>query len=640
MKEEQINQAIKDYLLIAQTSYALMINGKWGCGKTYYWNNTISPELISKTVSINDAKKEIFYKPIYISLYGIENIEEISKRIFLELIPKTGESKAAGILSTIGSKMVSVASNFFNLGDLSLNIEEIKNIYDLKNAVITFDDIERIGGDENLLEKILGFLNYLSEHDGIKIILLTNENELKKRFNDNWLKTKEKIINQSVPFNISYDSIIENLINSFSEFPNYNDFLKENISVVKKAFYKSETSNLRTLKYSIERFFKLFTLFEIDNELDFIKKHGEHILYYTLVISFEHKKGDIDIDDKYEISSLDVNSFSQMDLIRHLSQSSLNETKKESGPEEKLSKEQLFLKEKESYQREFHDKYFNENEHIIGNKELFEFIITGLYETTLIAFLKNIYIPQVNEIAPQVKLLDELFSYSVNGLSQKELNKGIKKVIKVVKKGEYHIMHYPIIYDLFYQLDERNLLYGYSMNEVKSILLKGIQKANKFDIYKDKVLFVEEHWGEKTPRDYDLRKKYKELAELNETKRLKKEATSFMKDLIESPEKSFDFLYNHNGINNVAPLFSFLPVTKLVKTITQLSNKELIEFNKRINSRFRPVSSTVINLEKEAFENIIAKFQKYFESRKSCDIKQFHLKNTVKLFEKYLAIVK
>ena len=263
MKEEQINQAISDYLLIANTTYALLIDGKWGCGKTYYWNNTISPEIISKTNSINDYKKDKKYKSIYISLYGIENVEEISKRIFLELLPKTGESKAAGILSTIGSKMVSVASNFFSLGDLNLDIEDIKNIYDLKNTVITFDDIERITGDVTILEKILGFINYLSEHDGIKIILLTNENELKKKFGDNWLKTKEKIISQTLPFKIAYDDIIVNLIESFSEFQKYYEFLKNNIEIIKKAFYKSETDNLRTLKYSLERFFKLFRLFKL-----------------------------------------------------------------------------------------------------------------------------------------------------------------------------------------------------------------------------------------------------------------------------------------------------------------------------------------------------------------------------------------
>jgi len=636
MKEEQINQAISDYLLIANTTYALLIDGKWGCGKTYYWNNTISPEIISKTNSINDYKKDKKYKSIYISLYGIENVEEISKRIFLELLPKTGESKAAGILSTIGSKMVSVASNFFSLGDLNLDIEDIKNIYDLKNTVITFDDIERITGDVTILEKILGFINYLSEHDGIKIILLTNENELKKKFGDNWLKTKEKIISQTLPFKIAYDDIIVNLIESFSEFQKYYEFLKNNIEIIKKAFYKSETDNLRTLKYSLERFFKLFRLFQIENELDFIIEHGKHILYYTLVISFEHKKGIIDMEDKYEMSTLDSNMFSQKNLLRHLRQNPLYETSKETEPEKELSEEQQFLKEKDSYQEEFHDRYFSENEHIVNNKSLFEFIITGLYEKSLVYILKSIYIPQINEVAPQVKLLEMLFSYSNNGLSQLELNKGIKKVLELSKKGEYHIMYYPIIYDLFHQFDELNLLQYKTIDDIKKILLKGIVKANKIDGNNNEVLFVEEHWGEKAPRDNDLREKYMELADSNKTKKLKVEAILFLRNLNESPKKSFEFLYSYNEINNIEPLFSFIPNGKLIKAIIKLNNKDIIEFNKRIERRYRTVSPKLLKMEKVAFENIVVKLQEYFESRKTYDLKLYHLQKTITIIKKYI----
>lgn len=33
---KQLNKVISDYLNAESTDYAIMINGEWGCGKTYY----------------------------------------------------------------------------------------------------------------------------------------------------------------------------------------------------------------------------------------------------------------------------------------------------------------------------------------------------------------------------------------------------------------------------------------------------------------------------------------------------------------------------------------------------------------------------------------------------------------------------
>ena len=59
-----------------------MINGEWGSGKTHFWNH----KLRQRIENIPNAKGKN-YKTIYISLYGINSIEEISKKIFLETNP-------------------------------------------------------------------------------------------------------------------------------------------------------------------------------------------------------------------------------------------------------------------------------------------------------------------------------------------------------------------------------------------------------------------------------------------------------------------------------------------------------------------------------------------------------------------------
>ena len=75
---EELIECICDYVRRPYTDYAIMINGEWGSGKTYFWNNKLRSRLESITVN---GKK---YKTIYMSLYGINSLEEISKKIFIE----------------------------------------------------------------------------------------------------------------------------------------------------------------------------------------------------------------------------------------------------------------------------------------------------------------------------------------------------------------------------------------------------------------------------------------------------------------------------------------------------------------------------------------------------------------------------
>ena len=75
---EDLVESILDYVRADYTDYAIMINGEWGSGKTYFWNNKIRNKIDSLTFN---GKK---YTTIYMSLYGISNLEDISKKIFIE----------------------------------------------------------------------------------------------------------------------------------------------------------------------------------------------------------------------------------------------------------------------------------------------------------------------------------------------------------------------------------------------------------------------------------------------------------------------------------------------------------------------------------------------------------------------------
>ena len=42
---EDLVESILDYVRSDYTDYAIMINGEWGSGKTYFWNNKIRKKI-------------------------------------------------------------------------------------------------------------------------------------------------------------------------------------------------------------------------------------------------------------------------------------------------------------------------------------------------------------------------------------------------------------------------------------------------------------------------------------------------------------------------------------------------------------------------------------------------------------------
>ena len=75
---EDLVESILDYIRSDYTDYAVMLNGEWGSGKTHFWNNKIKKKI--ESMQLNGKR----YTTIYMSLYGISNLEEISKKIFME----------------------------------------------------------------------------------------------------------------------------------------------------------------------------------------------------------------------------------------------------------------------------------------------------------------------------------------------------------------------------------------------------------------------------------------------------------------------------------------------------------------------------------------------------------------------------
>lgn len=153
--------------------YALLINGGWGSGKTYFVKETLIPHIKDSEHDVN-----------YLSLYGIKSTDEISQMLCVQAlkdkapdkVKKALESKSGQIGTKIATAALRFGMNLVGAGETVIeNIAELLPNYD--NNIIIFDDLERCGCPIN---EVLGYINNFVEHSEASVILVANEEEIGK----------------------------------------------------------------------------------------------------------------------------------------------------------------------------------------------------------------------------------------------------------------------------------------------------------------------------------------------------------------------------------------------------------------------------------------------------------------------------
>ena len=171
---DDLVESILDYIRSDYTDYAIMINGEWGSGKTYFWNHKIRNRI--ENMSVNGKK----LTTIYMSLYGISNLEEISKKIFIEttqLMDKNLKKYMNNNGQTFIPEYAKTGLDMANFFGVTQNGDKVdyENFFSTDDKVLCFDDLERANVD---VIDILGYINNFVEHDHIKTIIICNEKEL------------------------------------------------------------------------------------------------------------------------------------------------------------------------------------------------------------------------------------------------------------------------------------------------------------------------------------------------------------------------------------------------------------------------------------------------------------------------------
>ncbi len=123
MSTKNLAQLIFNYLKFPKTDYAILIDGEWGSGKTHFVRHTLIPYIDSMEYVDKDNGKK--FKGIYISLYGLRDVQELREKIILEINPKY--KKAITIGSGIFKKLLEGLTRL----DLDKEINDLIGLYDI-----------------------------------------------------------------------------------------------------------------------------------------------------------------------------------------------------------------------------------------------------------------------------------------------------------------------------------------------------------------------------------------------------------------------------------------------------------------------------------------------------------------------------
>ncbi|MCR5344881.1 MAG: KAP family NTPase [Lachnospiraceae bacterium] len=349
MTEQQIVSEILRYINDNTYNYAVLIDGEWGCGKTYFAKNVLS-KAINEQEQSNVKPRSIKY----ISLYGCKTIDNVQENIAWNF----AENAQAKIRDAAnwGDKADTIVGNVVNtsrkIGNIILkkylpeaSLYEITAEWlDLGAYIYIVDDLERC---ECSINEVFGFFNELVEHANTKVIFLANEKEIvglaesknlelqymlslsqeiewpkkednyfsrlgsnhndkinideierrrsllfpRKEANVQYRKVKEKVIGETLKYVPNLKNIIPNIISSIS----CADDIKELIASKQEYYLESMRSymhcNLRTFQFYLSKVGFLLAELEKIKEIDeeYKGKIQNRVMDDVFLSSIKHK---------------------------------------------------------------------------------------------------------------------------------------------------------------------------------------------------------------------------------------------------------------------------------------------------------------------------------------------------------------
>ena len=592
---EELVESILDYVRADYTDYAIMINGEWGSGKTYFWNNKIRKKI--DTMKLNGKQ----YTTIYMSLYGISNLEDISKKIFIEttqLMDKNLRKYMNNNKQTSIPEYAKTGLDMANLFGISKNGERFNygDFFSTDDKVLCFDDLERANVD---VIDILGYINNFVEHDHIKTIIICNEKELSTKLKSNnlemktfiatymldkqgeLLKTdkpivekiksqieyvfdkaneyeriKEKLIGETFEYIPKFDYIINGILMRYESDQELIRFLRENTNIIISTFNKSGTRNLRILKHALNDFQKVFEMTS-KNYPNISNRVIQTMLIFTIAISFEIKAGKItkdkfvDIKDNEEYKSILVSS-------------------------------RVLMDNKQFYIKEFDNNYYyNFKAEYRFFKFIEYYVRTRIFDMRL--FKENMDLIIDKSATRNMPAYKRILTEEYWKISDDEFSNIIDEVIDNIKSGEIEIIDLVKLYAYFNYFSKKKLI-KYNITALKNLFIDGMNIASVNSRYCED---VEKELSKIAIQDEEkemeeVLKKFYSLNEQLKDKMYKEKADEIFKYIPMRMERFYD-IFEKECMD--IPIFKYQEPHQMFQRILCASNEDIMIIKEKLINR-------------------------------------------------------
>ena len=592
---EDLVESILDYVRSDYTDYAIMINGEWGSGKTHFWNHKIKNKI--ESMRLNGKR----FTTIYMSLYGISNLEEISKKIFIETTQLMDKNLRKFMNANEQSTIPEYAktgidmANFFGVTQNGDKVDYAE-FFSTDDKVLCFDDLERANVD---VIDILGYINNFVEHDHIKTIIICNEKELSTKLKSSNLemktfiatylldkqnelnkndkpmvekiqkkietvfdkandyeRIKEKLIGETFEYAPKFDYIINGILMRYENNPDLIRFLRENTRLIISTFERSGTRNLRILKHALNDFKKIYEMVN-KNYPNTSNRVMQTMLIFTIAISFEIKAGKvtkdkfINIKDNEEYKSILVSSRILMD------------------------NRQFYIKEFDN------NYYYNFKSEYRFFKFIEYYVRTRIFDMKL--FKENMETIRNTVDTENLPGYKRLLTEEYWKISDDEFGKVVESIIEDVKQGKLKLIDNVKIFAYFSYFVKKKLI-DYDLKTIKSVFFNGMNLASLKSEY---CANVEEELSkiaidEDAEDMEDILKHFNMLNSQLHDKMYKEKAEEVFKCIPMKMEQFYE-KFDRECMN--IPIFKYYDPYQMFQRISCASNEDVVLIKEKLANR-------------------------------------------------------
>lgn len=428
---------ILNYVRKPNPDYALMVNGPWGCGKTFFVKNYLAAAL-GKETSLT-----------YISLHGVKSFRELDVRMLLGQAHWTKSLPASTIdwISSIPTLaedgplisrlLVGLIPSFTGIWKWTTrklqSIRSSGKSLPLCSELIVVDDLERISKSVSIKD-ILGYFSTHFIYAGKHVVFVCDETQ-STLSDEDYRTTREKYVRRILSFPEIDDKMLRQLISSRCLDPSIESVVQIIRPKIADFIRQHEIKNLRTVSTFVDGYSDLVRGL---SDSEFFKKAGHAIVECLFPLYNEIALGKLSADNLSDHAGLDnLDSYRYGATVAKLVGSS----------------NQKATAETQAYPSEFLKRYDGVFTKWSFRPEVFRFALTNEFSPES---FKRDFADVCREKSGAARALEEVQNYSF--LDEEDLLPQVQTCLCAMDANKYGFKELSILSFYFSMIDNQKYL--------------------------------------------------------------------------------------------------------------------------------------------------------------------------------------